>query len=387
VSYDVSGIDAADLVAVTQEFVRFPSPQTERMESEPAVQNFIGTCVVPLLERRGFIGRRDRMGNLIVEMGPKSAERSLLLVAYAMTHPASAMPDPYSATIVDRGEGRAIRGRGVAEQKGALAAAIVACERALQIGPLTGRLVFAVSSAGETGRHDAAIAILEALETVPQLGIVALGTNNRLAVAHKGRLDVHVVVRGRAAHSSTPWLGINAIDGARRVLDVLSELSLGDAEHAQLGKATLTATHINSLPVATHTVQNEVLITVDRRLLPGQRAEQALADIVGAIKQIEGPWKIEVQPGPFMYPCQIAESGPLFQAVGNSRRKAGRPPIEVLYSHGALDAGFLGTVGCDAAMWGPGRMEQFHSDEETLLESELLTGAEDYLNFIRHCVA
>ena len=97
-------IDAADLVALAQELVRFPSPQTERMEAEPAVQEFIGNCVVPLLARRGLSGRRDRMGNLTVEMGPVSNECSLLLMTYAMTHPASAMTDPYSAN--DRGSWR-----------------------------------------------------------------------------------------------------------------------------------------------------------------------------------------------------------------------------------------------------------------------------------------
>jgi acetylornithine deacetylase len=380
-------IDSADLVALAQELVRVPSPQTERMEAEPAVQEFIGNCVAPILAQRGLSGRRDRMGNLIVEMGPSSNECSLLLMTYAMTHPASAMKDPYSGEIVDRGEGRAIRGRSIAEQKGALAAAIVACQRALQMGPLNGRLVFTLSSAGETGRHDAATAILESLGYVPRLGIVALGTNNRVAMAHKGRLDVEIVVRGRATHSSTPWLGVNAIDGASRVLDTLANMPLGDAEHPHLGKASLTSTRIQSLPAATHTVQNEVRMTFDRRLLPGQQPDAALAQIVAALKRIDGPWSIEVTPGPFMYPCEISEDGPLFKAIAKSRQSAGRPPVDVLYSHGALDAGFLGTKDCDAAMWGPGRMEQFHSDEETLLESELVASAEDYLGLIRYCVA
>lgn len=380
-------IDSADLVALAQELVRVPSPQTERMEAEPAVQEFIGNCVAPILAQRGLSGRRDRMGNLTVEMGPSSNECSLLLMTYAMTHPASAMKDPYSGEIVDRGEGRAIRGRGVAEQKGALAAAIVACQRALQMGPLNGRLVFTLSSAGETGRHDAATAILELLGYVPRLGIVALGTNNRVAMAHKGRLDVEIVVRGRATHSSTPWLGVNAIDGASRVLDTLANMPLGDAEHPHLGKASLTSTRVQSLPAATHTVQNEVRMTFDRRLLPGQQPDAALAQIVAALKRIDGPWSIEVTPGPFMYPCEISEDGPLFKAIAKSRQSAGRPPVDVLYSHGALDAGFLGTKDCDAAMWGPGRMEQFHSDEETLLESELVASVEDYLGLIRYCVA
>jgi hypothetical protein len=34
-------------------------------------------------------------------------------------------------------------------------------------------------------------------------------------------------------------------------------------------------------------------------------------------------------------------------------------------------------------MWGPGRMELFHSNEEYLLVQELTLGAQDYLGLIR----
>jgi di/tripeptidase len=85
-----------------------------------------------------------------------------------------------------------------------------------------------------------------------------------------------------------------------------------------------------------------------------------------------------------MYPCEISQSGVLFEAITQSLRRAGREAPGILYSHGALDAGFLGVNGCDAAMWGPGRMEQFHSDDEMLLVSELEASAADYLGLIRH---
>jgi acetylornithine deacetylase len=379
-----SEINVADVVSLAQELTRYPSPQTDKMEAEPAVQAFIGDCVAPIMAARGMSGRRDRMGSLVFEFGPPSEERSLLLMTYAMTHPASAMKDPYNAVLIDGAEGRSIRGRGVAEQKGALAAAIVATQAALQGPPLRGRLVFALSSAGETGRHDAATAILDELGYVPRIGIVALGTNNRVAVAHKGRLDVDIIVHGRATHSSTPWLGVNAIEGGRRVLDVLGQLKLDDVVHPHLGKATLTPTHMQSFPPATHTVQNEVRLTFDRRLLPGQDPELAFKEICAAVATIGGPWRIEVRRGPFMYPCEISESGVLFEAITQSLRGAGREAPGILYSHGALDAGFLGVKGCDAAMWGPGRMEQFHSDDEMLLVSELEASAADYLGLIRH---
>lgn len=378
-------IDEAEIVALAQELVRFPSPQTERMEAEPAVQAFIGDCVVPLLARRGLTGRRDSMGNLVIEIGPSSADRSLLLMAYAMTHPASAMTDPYGGMLVDSPEGRAIRGRGVSEQKGALAAAITAITYAQKLGTMRGRLIFALSSAGETGRHDAATAILKELGQTPELGVLALGTNNRVSLGNKGRIDIDIVVRGKAAHSSTPWLGVNAIDGARAVLDRLEALPLGAAAHSQLGEATLTSTHVASRPNATHTIQNEVMLTFDRRLLPGQDPEVPFAQITKAVAEIGGPWQIEVRRGAYMYPCEISRDGPLLREIVASRALLGRTrPPEILYSHGALDAGFLVKHGCDTTMWGPGRMEQFHADAEHLLITELVAGAQDYLALIAH---
>lgn len=376
-------IDEAELVGLAQKLARFPSPQTEKMEAEPAVQNFIGDCVVPALESRGLTGKRDAMGNLVIELGGDSADRSLLLMAYAMTHPASAMIDPYGGTLVDLPEGKAIRSRGISEQKGALAAAIIAIAAVNKLGTLRGRLVFALSSAGETGRHDAASVIVGALGLMPKLGILALGTNNKVSLGNKGRLDIEIKVRGQATHSSTAWLGVNAIDGARAVLDRLAALPLGAAAHPVLGEASLNSTHISSLPNATHTIQNEVHLTFDRRLLPGQDPDVPYKAIVDAVAAIGGPWQIEVKRGPFMYPCEISKEGPLFQAVMASRKLLGQATApETLYSHGALDAGYLLMHGCDATMWGPGRMEQFHADAEHLLVTELVRGAEDYLALI-----
>lgn len=379
-------INERELVAIAQTLARFPAPQTALMEAEPQVQAFIGDCVVPLLAQRGLSGKRDAMGNLVIEVGSKSADRSLLLMAYAMTHPASAMKDPYSGTIVDTAEGKAIRGRGISEQKGSLAAAIVAMSCAQRMGTWRGSLVFALSSAGETGRHDAANMILDSLPALPAIGVLALGTDNRVSLANKGRIDIEIVVRGEACHSSSPWLGINAIDGARIVLDRLAALPLSSQAHPVLGEATLTATHISSGPNATHTVQNEVHLTFDRRILPGQDPEGPFRAITDACAAIGGPWQIEVRRGAYMYPCEIAQDGALLRAIGASRKWLDRPAPEVFYSHAALDAGLLVKRGCDATMWGPGRTAQFHSNDEQLLISELVRGAEDYLALIADTV-
>src|SRR6185312_11625702 len=104
-----------------------------------------------------------------------------------------------------------VRGRGVSEQKGALAAAVAAVQAARHLPP-KGRLVLTVSGAGETGRHDAANGICEALGYVPKLVVIALGTTSRVALGNKGRVDAIVTVRGKATHSSTPRAGVDAIE-------------------------------------------------------------------------------------------------------------------------------------------------------------------------------
>ena len=136
-------------------------------EQEPEIPGFIADCVMPLIAELKLPMRRDAMGNLLVEIGPANAETSLILMAYAMTHPAAAMKNPFGGELVDTPEGKAVRGRGISEQKGSLAAALAATVAAHRAGKLKGRLIFAVSTAGETGRHDAAKAMIEALGSVP----------------------------------------------------------------------------------------------------------------------------------------------------------------------------------------------------------------------------
>ena len=371
-----------ELAAWTQALVRVPSPQTELMEAEPAVLEYLAGPVSALLRDTGLKPRRSPMGDLIVELDGETDGPTVLLVAYAMTHPASSMRDPYSGELVHGATGTAVRGRGAAEQKGALAASIAAVAAAGAVGLDRGRLVFAVSTAGETGRHDSIKAILSDLDRQPSFAVVAIGTGNRIALGNKGRVDFDVVVTGKACHSSTPWLGVNAIDGARLVLDRLAGIDLSGRRHPELGSASLTATHIATGPNATHTVQNIARITFDRRLLPGDDPAEALTEIESALAGIDPVYGIEIRPGPMMYPAEIAPDGILMAQLRRGFEACGQAMPEAFFSHSALDAGYLLDRGCEAAMWGPGEMSLFHTDEELVPVAAVRRSAEDYLTFI-----
>jgi acetylornithine deacetylase len=379
---DAYGISPQRLIDWTQSFVRHPSPQTELFESDPQIQSFITDTVVPLVKNLELPFRRDKMGNLIVEIGPKRDDLSLMLMAYAMTHPANRMKSPFAGELVETAGTRFIRGRGVSEQKGSLAAALGAVKAAATNLRLNGKLIFTVSTAGETGRHDAAECICAAVGAIPQAAVIVIGTTSRVALANKGRIDIIVTVKGKAAHSSTPRAGVNAIEGARIVLDRVLAVGAGGNKHSGLGQATLTPISMRSWPEATHTVQDEVRLIFDRRLLPGDDP-QAVFAAIAAIADIGSPWSIETKFGPFMHPAELAPQGPLSNAIRRGCEGVKLAPPQTFYSHGALDAGYFCAKGAEATMWGPGDMDQWHSEDERILVDDLQSGAWGYFGLIR----
>ena len=365
------------MVSLLQRLVRHPSEQTALQEEDPGVKAFITDCAAPELAALGFDAPRyDAMGNLILELGPADAKKSILFATYAMTHQAARMTDPFSATVIDTPAGPAVRGRGVAEQKTAMTAAFSAIAQAQREG-LDGRVILTVLSAGETGRHTAIESVCDALGDLPDLAVICLGTDSRIGAANKGRIDVDISVEGRAVHSSTPWAGIDAIDGARHCLNALHGLDLGVADNPVFGAATLTPTAIRSGPTATHTVQDIAELTFDRRLLPGEDPDATFAFIRDTLPA-DGPWRIECRRGPFMYPNEVADDGPLMTLLRAAYADAGLGAAEKVVCNFALDAGYFGHRGIEAVMLGPGEIDQFHSEEEHVQISDMLDMARVY---------
>jgi len=375
------------LVKRLQRYVRFPSEQTELQEHDPAVRAFIKDCVDPELRRMGLTPKFDPMGNLVVELGEGGSGRSIMFVAYAMTHPAARMKDPFAAALIDTPRGKAVRGRGVAEQKTSLAAICGAIEDIVSNGTrLQGRLVLVVTTAGETGRHDAVASVTQFLGHSPDAVVVCVGTNNKVAVGNKGRIDFDVIVKGKTAHSSAPWDGVNAISGACDILRQLKALDLGVPAHPAFGMPTLTPTAIDSQPKATHTVPDEVRVTFDRRLLPGEAPEQALERIRDAV-HLEPPWTVSYQLGPVMYPNELDTGSELFRQLEVAFNAAGQPAPEAIYCNFALDAGYFGKQGIEAVMLGAGEIEQFHSNEEHVLIEDLLALTDVYHHLVNGYIA
>jgi acetylornithine deacetylase/succinyl-diaminopimelate desuccinylase-like protein len=371
----LSRITAARVRSVMVELARIPSPLTELLESEPKLRAFIDTAVEPQLRQFGMTDiRRDSMGNLLATWGAAEGGRSLMLVTNAMNQPAATMPNPYGGEVRSGAPyglpGEVVLGKGLSEQKAPLAAILVALEAMFASGvDLKGQLVFLCCVSGETGRHDAIRSIIEATGVRADMAVLN-GTGNRISLGNRGRVDVTVTVHGTPCHSSRPEKGCNAITGALEIIRRLTDELRMPSAHPHLGAPTLTINRIRSFPDSTHTVQDRCEIGIDRRLLPGESPDSAVADIAAIVKTVEGgedpasgkAWRVDITQGPMMYPSLVTDDSAVVLALAKASNSALGAAPKTYYATNAFDQGFLNAIGIPACTYGPGEEAFAHTD-------------------------
>lgn len=231
-------------------------------------------------EERGIATRidayRDGNANLVatVRFGA-GAGPTVLLNSHIDVVPAGDdwASDPFSARVED---GR-VYGRGSADAKGSLAAMTVALLSLLDDPSLDGTVVFTAVGDEEVGSTGARALVRD---VAADACIVGEPTDLRLMTAHKGSVRPVIEIRGIAAHAATPHAGANAIVGSGDLLVRLAALAdrLAERGHPLVGAPTLTPVLVSG-GEAPNAVPERVRVTIDRRLVPGETADQAVAEI------------------------------------------------------------------------------------------------------------
>ena len=182
---------------------------------------------------------------------------------------------PYGAEVVDD----RIYGRGAADAKGSLAAMIAALEIMVQSGSgPSGKLILtAVGYEEESGVGTASE--VEA-GVLADAAVIGEPTELKVHVAHKGVLRLVIRTHGKAAHSSEPWEGINAISKMGRIIAALDQLAEGISRRTDplLGPATLAVTQIEG-GIGRNIIPPGARLVLDRRLLPQETPETAQEEI------------------------------------------------------------------------------------------------------------
>ena len=176
--------------------------------------------------------------------------------------------DPYRATVED---GR-LYGRGTSDMKGALAAMIHAAAAADR-SRLHGRIAVSATVLEEVMEGGALAAVIDFVK--PDFVIVGEATDLNLAHGGRGRAEIHLETKGEPAHSSTPYLGVNAVHGMLPAVQAIEQMSL--PSDPLLGEAIIVLTDIISEPYPGRSViPSRCRVTYDRRVLPGETEESVL---------------------------------------------------------------------------------------------------------------
>ncbi len=297
---------------------------------------------------------RDAVGNVLARRGNRPD--ALALVGHHDVVPPT--PDQVSqGGYVTEQRGGRIYGRGSADMKGSLAAAMRAFRDA---EPAMG-LTFASLVDEEVGGRGADHAIEQGF--VPDAAVILEGSTGYsadgvvdVAIAHNGRRESRLIASGSSAHASEPAAGENAIYRACSAIEQLRTFewptTMVAEEHM---RGSVVATKIEGGDRA-NVIPDRCTVWVDERTVPDGRVPiETLAELEGITVEID-------QDLPPMR-CRDAMFAGEALAVADACQPA--RPRHVTKPH-ATDGGRLDRAGTACVVIGGAEPGEAHTDDESV---------------------
>ncbi|QCB51669.1 M20 family peptidase [Rhodococcus sp. PAMC28707] len=375
----LAAIDEGELVALASALIDAGG------ENPGGTEESVARVLTDTCRRLGFDIEVDEVApgrpNVVVSIGG-SEEPGVLFLGHSDVVPAGGgwSRDPFAATVRD---GR-LYGRGACDMKGGLAAVVVAMSALKRCGAVGSA---PVSLACLVDEEDTGLGIRSFVRTTMRRSysrcIVAEPTDLMTIVGCRGAANLEITVRGRSAHAGRPSNGRNAISAAARIIVVIDSMGeeLRTEAHPVLGAATFNVGTVSG-GTGTSMVADCAVITVDRRLLPGEDAHIVAAQLhrrilaAGIIGDgIEVAVDVSMEMPGFL---TSKDSGIVQSAVTAVADSAGHHGTDIWTA--SCDGGFIvRDMGIPAIVLGPGEIElQAHQPDESVSVRQLCDSAAAY---------
>ena len=308
-------------------------------------------------------GRPNVVGRLIgTGNGP-----TLLLNGHMDVQPPSNhwTRDPFAAQV----EGTQLYGQGAMDMKAGLAAIVYAIDSLQRAGQKLAGDVIVTAVADEVcgGHLGTGFLVAEGLVQA-DMAVVCEPTGDTVRVAHRGALWLEIEVTGKSAHGGRPWLGVNALSKAARIITALEDElvpSLQNKTHPLLPAPTI---NVGSLRGGTkvNLVADRAIFQIDRRMLPGEEVATVQSEIIelcAAINAADGEdWLVDVRQIMTVTPGEIDPEASIVKACQTAHAAITGEPAEIGSTAGFEDAHFLLDAGIPTAMYGPYRRTKADQD-------------------------
>ena len=215
--------------------------------------------------------------------------------------------------------------------------------------------------------------------TRPDL-LIAAGFSYQVVNAHNGCLQMQVTVHGKMAHAAIPYTGVDALQGAVKILDALYAQN---AKNRQVRSAVPGITHpylnVGRIEGGTNTnvVPGKVVFKLDRRMIPEENpalVEAELREVIAqAAKNLPGI-RVEIERLLLAQSLKpLPSTQPLVEALQRHAQALFGEPIPAMGTPLYTDARLYSAHGIPAVLYGAGPRTVLESnakraDEHVVLE-------------------
>jgi succinyl-diaminopimelate desuccinylase len=293
---------------------------------------------------------------LVAEVGPSGTDVPCV-VLHGHLDVVPGRPEQFEPRI----EGDRLIGRGAYDMKGGLAAMMCALKDVERQDRVRVRFVSVPDEESEELDERSTDAVVK-WGLGGDFAITGEPTELHIGVEAKGVLVMRIVVHGRAAHSSTPWLGDNAVLKAIDVFRAIESLPFSRESSEMFVRPSINLGRIQGGD-ALNKVPDECAMAVDVRYLPGQDPGEILAQV----RAIAG---IDVTRTFIHPPVSVARSNPFVRALSDALSRS-IPDMETMSvgRDGASDAASFIEAGIPAVEFGPAGAGHHGPDEWVSLAS------------------
>jgi len=366
-------VPRGDAIALARALIKIDSRNPTLVPDAPG-ERACAHALATILEEWGYSVELQQdlpdRPNVIARIGPPDAPALMLnghldvVGVEGMTH------DPFAANVRDG----SIYGRGSADMKGGVAAM---CAAGLRAGDRSsGRQIIVAAVADEEYESLGMRALIDS-GIRADAAIITEPTRLAICPAHRGFVWIDVAFRGRAAHGSRYDIGIDAITHAGLVLAELEKLERtrdSGIRHRLLGRGSLHASVIRG-GVGMSTYPEECVLSIERRTLPGETAEDAVREIekaCDAVRARDPRLDVRITQTTSQLPSDVSTDSPIVKRLSRALEREAVPArIEGMSAW--TDAALLNAAGIPTICFGPGDIGLAHAAEEFVPIAEIET--------------
>ncbi|HET6605077.1 MAG TPA: acetylornithine deacetylase [Rhodopila sp.] len=317
--------------------------------------------------------------NIHAILGPQTGG-GLALSGHVDTVPVDGQAWSADPFTLRRKDGR-LFARGACDMKGFVAACLSAVPD-FQAMTLRRPLHLFISYDEEVGCHGA-IRLIEDMQDSslrPALCVVGEPSSMKPILAHKGKLNLRVTVKGKPGHSSEPGKGVNAIYAAARTIDWVrreEERLAAEGPFEEGFDPPHTTIHVGTVQGGSilNIIPEHAEYTMEWRHIPGDDPHKHMARMQAWIAETIEPAMKAVDPAcGFSYAIELQMPG-MYLPAGHELATAVK---QVAGSNSAgkvaygTEGGFYEEAGIPTIICGPGDIAQAHQPDEWIAEDQLV---------------